>query len=173
MKTLIIYLSETGNTKRLASTIAGQLEDVDLLPIELKTKIPKRHFWMILKFGILMRMKNGFRYDLASVDINAYDQFVIGTPVWMGRAAPPVVNVINNLGISEKVNGVFITCGSAPGYVFEDISQRTQITDLKNRLALSDSDSYDDPLIGDKIVAFIHNIKATRSLEVKDFVYEG
>ncbi len=173
MKTLIIYLSATGKTSRLAKEIADRLEDSDLLPIELKTIIPKSEFWLNLKFGFLMSCNWGFRYNVPEVNISQYDQFIIGTPVWMGRAAPPLLSVIDKLGIGDNIAGTFITCGGGPGHVFDDICDRTNKQSFENHLVLAEKDSYEDPLIQDRINGFVKALKVPETVDTQSLVYEG
>jgi len=173
MKTLIIYLSATGKTERLAREIANVLDDADLLPIVLKTTIPISEFWLNLKFGFLMSFDWGFRFHVPDIDVGKYDQVIIGTPVWMGRAAPPLLTVINNYDIGDKVRGAFVTCGGGTGQVFEDLCHKTSILSLENRLGLVAADSYDDPNIQDKIHCFADAMKASETFIPQSLVYEG
>lgn len=87
MKTLVVYYSRTGNTRRVARRIAREL-DADLEEIEDRTS----------RGGVTGFMRSGkdsllhHTTDLAEPDHRPgdYDLVVVGTPVWAGRLSPPV-----------------------------------------------------------------------------------
>lgn len=173
MKILIIYLSVSGNTKKLAQVISNKMEGADLLPIELKTSIPKSKFWLIFKFGFLMSFRKAFRYKIKNIDVSAYDHVLIGSPVWMGLAAPPVLTVVERLGLSDKVRGVFVTCGAEEGTVFDDVEARLSVSNDLARLAIVVSESYEDPDVQVKIQRFIQKSIPQSTLETSLVLDEG
>lgn len=136
MKTLILYLSVTGNTEKLAHQIANQIKDVAFLPIQLKTKIPESEFWKVIKIGFLMWLGKGISYSIPHVEIDAFEQVIVGTPVWMGKTALPVIDVVNKLKISNRIIGIFATCGAEPGNVFVDFQEKTSSAPISNHLAV-------------------------------------
>jgi flavodoxin len=159
MKKLILYLSVTGNTEKIAQEIAGRMEDTELLSIPLKSKIPHNKFWLMLKFGYLMGGKGRFKYISPPVDMSVYDQIIVGTPIWMGRAAPPLIEVINQYGIAHKVIGAFATCGQESEDVFLDINKRTSIKSLEHTLLISEDDMNNRDSVQGKIEDFVNAIR--------------
>jgi flavodoxin len=159
LKTLIIYLSATGNTECVAHEIAIQLGNTDLFPIQLKTKIPEREFWRILKIEFFLWLGRGMRYSIPNLDVSKYDQIIVGTPVWMGKAAIPVINVMKKLQVNNKVKGLFATCGMNPGNVFYDLSKKTNIGSISNCLSISASNLTDDISIQNEVKDFVNILK--------------
>ena len=173
MKTLIIYLSATGNTKRIAHEIADKLDNVDMFPIQLRTKIPESEFWRMLKIGFFMWLGRGMKYSIPKLDVSVYDQIIVGTPVWMDRAAIPVINVLKKLQINDKVIGFFATCGVGPGTVFSDLREKTGIGSITNCLSISASNMANDHYLQNEIKDFINTLKREDSLATQAVLNEG
>ena len=157
----------------MAIEIANQLGDADLLPIELKTTIPESEFWRVVKIGIFNWLGRGMRYFVPKVDVNAYDQIIVGTPVWMGVAALPVLNVVKKLQVNKRVKGLFATCGIDAGIVFSDLCEKTGILPTSNCLTISRASLEDNLLIQNEIKDFVINLNQVDSLKSQVPIHEG
>lgn len=103
MKYLIIYHSETGNTRRVAEYIHDQT-DSDM--IELKPKKSYSKFGMYTS-GIKKVLKQQEDdIGIAAIDISAYDGIIVGTPVWAGRPTPVVSAGLNIIKDGEGKKAV-------------------------------------------------------------------
>ena len=110
MKRVIVYYSLEGNTKQAAESLAGQLQ-AELLEIRPLKDIPEeggRKFMiggMQAMFGICPKLAD------VSVDLAAYDEIILGTPVWAGKCAPAIRSFLKKNHLDEKVCAVFTCSG--------------------------------------------------------------
>ena len=113
MRTLVLYYSNTGNTRIVAERLAGAL-DAELGEITcgayLRWYGPALMFW-----DIFTRRRP--RVTMITPPHAHYDLTIIGGPVWSGRAAPPVLRVLADHGDELGRVGLFVTCrGVDPNY---------------------------------------------------------
>jgi len=107
MKTLVVYYSKTGNTRRLAEEIAKELCcDID----EIQDKEYRSGV-----IGWFSGSRDAFRKFLTDIefkiDPGEYDLVIIGTPIWAFGVTPAIRTYFTrNI---EKLNNVafFLTCG--------------------------------------------------------------
>ena len=92
MKSLIVYHSETGNTKRVAEYI-HEKTDSDLLELKSEKKYSRIGMYTSGIKRALMQQEEGI--DITEIDLSAYDILIVGTPVWGGHPTPVV-----NAGLS-------------------------------------------------------------------------
>lgn len=110
MSILVAYYSRTNVTKKVAESIANQL-DADIEEIVPKVKYDG-------KIGYMRGGKDAISekiIDLDSLKYNPadYDLIYLGTPVWAGRAATPVISYIKqNEGRFNDVK-FFVTAGGS------------------------------------------------------------
>ena len=93
MKSLIVYHSETGNTKRVAEYIHDKT-DSDLLELRPEKKYSKIGMYTSGIKRALMQQEDGI--GITEIDLSAYDILIFGTPVWGGKPTP-VVNAGLNI----------------------------------------------------------------------------
>ena len=118
MKTVIVYYSLDGNTKRAAEALAD-LTGADVCEIQPVRPIiseGKPTFRVLMQgggqvtFGLCPKIRD-FPFDLA-----AYDRIVLGTPVWAGKCASFVRTFAKKYAkahdIADKVTAVFTLSGS-------------------------------------------------------------
>ena len=108
MKSLVVYYSRTGTTKKVAEIIAEKLSaDIEEI-IDIKGRSGP--------IGYIIAGKDGAQENLTTIgetkfDPSDYDLVVIGTPIWAGKMASGVRTYI-----TEKKEGfgkiaLFITAG--------------------------------------------------------------
>lgn len=165
VKTLILFLSVTGNTQYIAKELVKEVPNADLCSIKMKTTIPKSEFWLGLKFGFFMWLGRGIRYEMPHVNIDAYDQIIVGAPVWMGRTALPIISALTKLNYQHKIKGMFATCGQDPGMIFSDLCEKLKIPTLQHTLALSVAELKDNERSNRKIKAFAASICSTQLIQ--------
>ncbi|GAA0178039.1 flavodoxin [Clostridium sediminicola] len=110
-KTLVIYYSRSGKTKKVAESIAKKLH-ADLQQIIDNKKRSGL-------FGFICSGRDAMNENLADiqeihVNINDYDKIIIGTPVWASRIATPVLEFIKKQKNNIKEYSLFYTQGG-PG----------------------------------------------------------
>jgi flavodoxin len=128
MKTLVVYYSRTGITKKIADTISGSLE-CDIEEIVDKEK----------RGGIIGYIKSGYeasRNKLSLIedpkhDLSQYELLIIGTPVWAGKMSVPVRAYLNQNMDKIPLLACFCTCGrSGIEGTINDFNQYTNITPI-------------------------------------------
>lgn len=109
-KTLVVYYSHSGNTKKLAERIAG-LVNADLLELVPKQAYPKDYSTVVeqakkeIRAGSYPELKNNLS------DIGQYDVILAGTPNWWSTMAPPVGTFLKDCDLTGKKVAVFATRG--------------------------------------------------------------
>ncbi len=110
-KILVLYYSQTSNTKAVAQEIATRLE-ADMEEIVM-VKPYDGDFQATIE-RCLQERAQGVIPEIKPIaaDIASYDVIFIGYPVWFGTYAPPVTAFINNTDLSGKKIVPFCTFGS-------------------------------------------------------------
>ena len=110
-KMLVLYYSQTGNTKAVATEIANRLSaDIEeIVPVELYDG----DFQATIERGKKELDEGAFpEIQPVKADLAKYDVIFIGYPVWFGTYAPPVITFLNNTDLSGKKIVPFCTFGS-------------------------------------------------------------
>ena len=120
MKTLIVYYSYSGNTKRIAEMIHSKIGG-DVARIE--TVNPYEGDYNSVVEQGKKEVDSGFAPEIKPMNINMsdYDTIVIGTPVWWYTYAPAVKTFLNENDFSGKTVYSFATNGGWIGHTFKDI----------------------------------------------------
>ena len=110
-KVLVLYYSQTSNTKQVATEIATRLnadieEIVPVQPYDGEFEATIQRCMKEREEGILPEVK-----PLTS-DLSKYDVIFIGYPVWFGTFAPPVGAFLSQVDLSGKKIVPFCTFGS-------------------------------------------------------------
>lgn len=111
MRVLVLYYSNTGNTRKVAQALADGL-GAELAEITCQTYLR----W----YGPVAMAWDVFTLHRPPVIVVApqhahYDLVLVGGPVWAARAAPPVLSGIGHLPDAGAV-ALFVTCsGDNPG----------------------------------------------------------
>lgn len=114
MKSLIAYYSYSGNTKKVASVLAGYLRqgwEVEILKLKGLDESDK----FFTQCARAFRHKKG---KIQEVDFNlsGYDLICFGTPVWAFGPAPAVNTYLDRcLGLQNKEVILFVTYGGGAG----------------------------------------------------------
>jgi flavodoxin len=136
MKSLVVYYSRTGTTKKVAEIIAQKI-DADIEEI-----IDKKSRKGVL--GFLSGGKDAVTKAATSIEEpkknpDDYDIVVIGTPVWAGTMAPAIRTYLNIRKI--KKSAFFYTSGSGKGSrVFADMLDLIVDTNLVDKFGIKTVD---------------------------------
>jgi len=140
MKKLVVYFSQTGNTKRVAEIIAKE-EKADVEEIK---EVKKRYTgfgWMITAGAAAARKKKSEIREV-EYDPNDYDLIYIGTPVWAGKMVPALRTYLNENKMNEKKIALFSTSGGGkPGGTFESIKELVGDCKIVGELAVRDKEA--------------------------------
>ena len=110
-KMLVLYYSQTGNTKAVANEIATKLgadiEEITMVnPYDTGFKATIDRCMQEREQGIIPEIQP------VKADVANYDVIFIGFPVWFGTYAPPVANYLSQVDLSGKKIVPFCTFGS-------------------------------------------------------------
>ncbi len=108
MKTLIVYFSRSGVTRKAAEKISANL-GADLE--EITEKKNRKGIFGFLKSGMEAYTERLVTIDQPKHDASQYDLVVIGTPVWAGKMSSPVRSYIANNKDKLKSVAFFATLG--------------------------------------------------------------
>ena len=116
MKTIIIYYSLTGKTKKLAESLAKKLKsDIE----EITEKKRKRG---LFKSGFEAALKLKPRILPLKSDLSKYDLVVIGTPIWAGNMSSPVRSFLSKYKDKISKSAFFCTHGGGgKGKAFKEM----------------------------------------------------
>ena len=115
-KKLVAYFSASGTTKKVAEMIAESAK-ADLFEITPKVAYTKADLdWMNKKSRSSVEMSDKkFRPEIvdADIDMNAYDEILLGFPIWW-YVAPTIVNTfLETYDFSGKKIILFATSGGS------------------------------------------------------------
>ena len=110
-KALVLYYSQTSNTKLVADEIAKKL-NADIEAIEAVNPYDGDFNATIQR--CIEERKEGVIPEIKPLksDIKNYDVIFIGYPIWFGTYAPPVATFLKNVDLSGKTIVPFCTFGS-------------------------------------------------------------
>jgi flavodoxin len=132
-RTLVVYYSLQGHTKKVAESIA-ESRKADIYRIELKRNY---NVATALTLGrVHINKKHAPAIKSMNLDIDSYDEIIIGTPVWWYTFAPPIRSFIEEFDISGKRVRFFSTHQGANGSTFKDL------TDLVGNVTVLSANDY-------------------------------
>ncbi len=122
MKTLILYYSYSGNTKRIAETIHKEIGG-DIARID--TVVPyDGDYNKVVEQG-QRETAEGFCPELKPlhIDLTAYDTVVLGSPVWWYTFAPAMHSFLKMADLTGKTVYPFATNGGWLGHTLKDFEK--------------------------------------------------
>lgn len=133
MKNLIVYYSYSGNTKQIAELIKTKI-NADIVEIKTKQEY-KGTYNQVVEQG-KKEVNEGFEPEInqLNIDLSAYDNIILGTPVWWYTFAPAVKTFLSSYNLSGKTIYPFATNGGWIGHTFEDIEKALKSSSVKEGL---------------------------------------
>ncbi len=128
-KVLVAFFSLTGSTRLIGKTIAKEL-GADVLEITPAQQYPLRGLGKYLHGGGQAVMGATPLLEPASVNISDYDLYVVGTPVWAGRIAPPVRTFLMGLALGGKKVAYFSTFLGTEGQSLKEMAEISKTTPI-------------------------------------------
>ena len=123
MRSIIVYYSRTGTTKKLGEAIAKALSSSTLEIIDMKNRSGP--------LGYLTGGKDAVTRKLTPIkpvneDLSKYDLVVVGTPVWASNMAPAIRTILTEKKGSIKNTAFFCTAGEEnAGKTFSEMQELT------------------------------------------------
>lgn len=120
MSTITIYYSDTGHTRKEAKLIAGEIVEIKMVK-----NLPKNSFLKMIIGGRYVSRKKDINLEKYEIDFSKYDEINILAPIWAGKIAKPISQVINTHfdEIKNKKINLTVTCGGSDGNVKKTYSK--------------------------------------------------
>ena len=158
-KKLVVYFSYTGHTKMIVDKIKDKL-DCDILKIE--TVGPYSTDYDTVVNDEQNSERSNFLPEIKDININLdnYDEIILGTPVWWYRPAPAIRSFLTKYDLTGKTVIPFATNAGWLGKTFIEIKNMCPNSNVKNNMNIV-FESYSDNLVtSDKeIEQFIDSLK--------------
>ncbi|MGN0177369.1 MAG: flavodoxin family protein [Methanobrevibacter sp.] len=153
MKTLLVYYSRTGMTKKIAKMIQSKI-NCDIEEITDNNKYSGKLGF--LKGGMNASMGRTSKINSITKNPSDYDLIIIGTPVWASNIATPIYTYLMKYNKEFKKIASFCTCMSN-GYekTLENISKLTGKKQISTMFLTSEDIGNPE----EKIDIFINKIK--------------
>lgn len=122
MKKLIVYFSYTGNTR----TIADRIKDkINCDSLEIKTVVPYSDDYDTVVNDEQNSESSNHLPEIQNIniDLNQYDEIILGTPVWWYRPVPPIRTFLAQNDLSGKTIKPFATNAGWIGRTFSEIKK--------------------------------------------------
>lgn len=113
-KTLILYYSWSGNTKKLAEKIHTQISDSDLKEVDAVDGTFDADQYKTNDIALDQIQANSFPdIKLDNIDFSNYDLILISSPVWSGYPATPIKALLDQMkGYQGEVASFFTSAGA-------------------------------------------------------------
>lgn len=112
MKTLIVYYSYTGNTKKIAKAIKNNL-NCDILEVTPKIPFSNDYDEVVAEYQNNSIKDKSIEINDIEIDLKEYYKIIIGSPVWWGIAAWPVNTFVKENNFDGKTVIPFCTSASS------------------------------------------------------------
>ena len=144
-KKLVVYFSYTGHTKMITDKIKEKL-DCDVLEIE--TVIPYSTDYDTVVNDEQNSERSNFLPEIKDININLdnYDEIILGTPVWWYRPAPAIRSFLTKYDLTGKTVIPFATNAGWLGKTFIEIKNMCPNSNVKNNMNIV-FESYKDILV--------------------------
>lgn len=124
MKTVVVYYSLEGGTKRYAEIMAKEL-GADLISLIPEKEVPKSSFRKYLWGGKSVIFKERPKLMNGTLDVSKYDLILLGTPIWAGTFTAPMNTFIHDTKIHGKKVALFAChAGGGVGKCFSSIKEQ-------------------------------------------------
>jgi len=150
---LVVYFSETGNTRYVANRIADYA-DADLEELkELDPKSPFRVFKTIL--GMKTKVSKAYR------DPNDYDIIFLGSPVWAMSLVPALRGYLSDNPLVSKKLALFCTMNSmGSDRVFRGMRGATKKCRILGELAVKEDELGFQAVVDDRIEEWVNSVRS-------------
>ncbi len=142
MKKLVVYYSYTGNTKKIAEEVKNKL-NCDILELEPEISFSDDYDEVVEEYQNNSIDNKEVPIKDVNVNLDEYDEIIIGTPVWWYTISPVVVTFLKKYDLSGKKIYPFATNAGWLGKTFKDFSKlcpNSEVEDGMNILFESYSD---------------------------------
>lgn len=157
MKRLVVYYTLSGNTEIAANTIAEKL-GADILRLETVKSMPKSFAAQLIVGGRQVMMHHIPELKPFSLDVNDYDEIILGSPIWNSKGVPAINAFLKDEKAAAKVTSLFFLSGG--GEIEKGLAAITKkLPNLKNTVSLLDKKHENSDQNDAKVAEFVAGIK--------------
>ena len=134
MKRLVVYYSYSGNTKRIANYIKEKL-DCDILELTPMVPFSKDYDEVVAEYQNNSIDKREVPINDININLNDYDEIILGTPVWWYTIAPVITTFLKKYDLTGKKVYMFATNAGWLGRTFKDfikLHEKSTLNDCLN-----------------------------------------
>lgn len=122
MKKIVVYYSYTGNTKKIANIIKEKL-NCDILELTPKIPFSSNYQEVVDEYQNNSIENKNVKINDIEINLEEYDEVIIGTPVWWYTVSPVVVTFLKKYNFDNKIIIPFATNAGWLGKTFKDIAK--------------------------------------------------
>lgn len=161
-KTLIVYYSYTGTTRRVAERLQV-LTDGTLYALELTDPYTGDSY--DVSDRVFAERDAGKMPELTGAlpDVSEYDRILIGTPVWNNSMANPVLGYLQQTDFDGKVVAPFWTYITNQGSTGKDFTANIQNSTPADGLALRSANGMDDEKLDRTLQSWLDKLPSSGS----------
>ena len=110
MRKIFIYYSLSGNGDLVNEYLSKK--GYESKKIEVKNKLPKNYFLSIVIGGY--KAMSNYKETITNfdIDIDNYDEIVIGSPIWNDRLSSPISTLLDKINLNDKIVKFILYSGS-------------------------------------------------------------
>ena len=113
MKKLFLYYSLSGNGEVVAQEMSKKC--YELRKVETVKGLPKVFFFAMMSGGVQAGINKKAKLKEFDQDVSAYDEIVIGSPIWNARFTPAINTVLATVDLKDKKLSFVFYSGSGEG----------------------------------------------------------
>lgn len=158
-KSIIIYFSYTGNTRKIANMIKEKL-NCDILELKPVTPYSNNYQEVVDAEQRLEGSNHTPPIEPINVNLEDYDTIILGTPVWWYRESPVIRTFLNSTNLEGKTIIPFATNAGWLGKTFIEIKNMCPNSNVINEKNIV-FESYSDKLVTkvEEITDWINSLK--------------
>ena len=127
MKTLVVYYSYSGNTKRIAERTAGELK-AELFEIKDKKRPGKISAYVAGCFRAMSQKETPI--EPVDIDFSRYDKIIVMAPIWAGHPAPAFNSLVVQLPKGTKVELHMVSgSGESNKEIIKSTNSKNKVTE--------------------------------------------
>lgn len=130
---IIIYYSYTGHTRIIANMIKEKI-NCDILELKMKVPYSNDYQMVVDEQQNNEHAKDTPEIERLNIDLNNYDEIILGTPVWWYNAAPTIRKFLTKYDLSGKTVVPFATNAGWLGKAFKEMEKMCPNSQITNEM---------------------------------------
>ena len=153
-KKLIIYSTYTNHTKMIADKIQQKL-NCDIIEIKPVNKYSKDYQKVVDEEQNNSSSNKTPEIEKTNINLNEYDEIIIGTPVWWYTIAPVIRTFLTENDLSGKTIKPFATNAGWLGHTFQEIQKLCPNSKVEKGMNIVFTENYQE----NKLITSIQEIE--------------